>query len=261
MMKALKRRWRGRKYSGTELPVFLEAKNLKPFIPDELSAVLSTVVFRTNRGARGEGYKAEALPLICETYLTARDEKGILTGPQLQIARQCEILMRGLARVGIVALVDEATGYQEIRDRKALQAILERYLRKEVAAWAKRFPDDFYKEIFRLRDWQWKGMRVNRPQVVANYTNDFVWERLAPRILEELEARNPKDESGKRKSKHHQWLTDEIGHPALAQHLYAVVGLMRAAGSWEQFKTMLNRAFPKKGMNLDLPLTETPNST
>ena len=61
------------------------------------------------------------------------------------------MLMRGLAHIGIIALVDEATGYQEVRDREALQALLDRYLRKELAAWAKKFPDDFYKEIFRLR--------------------------------------------------------------------------------------------------------------
>jgi hypothetical protein len=71
-----------------------------------------------------------------------------------------------LADVGIIALVDEATGYQEVRDKLALQAILDAYLRKELAAWAKRFPDTFYRQIFRLRSWQWKGMKVNRPQVV-----------------------------------------------------------------------------------------------
>src|SRR5215204_307774 len=33
IMKSLGRTWRGRKYAGTELPVFLEANNLKPFLP------------------------------------------------------------------------------------------------------------------------------------------------------------------------------------------------------------------------------------
>src|SRR5262245_17296535 len=124
-------------------------------------------------------------------------------------------------RVGIIALVDEVTGYQEVRDREALQAILDRYLRKAFAAWAKRFPDEFYKEIFRLRGWKWRGMEVNRPQCVANYTKDLVYKRLAPGILEELEARNPKNEWGHREARHHQWLTEDVGHPALAQHLYA----------------------------------------
>jgi hypothetical protein len=198
------------------------------------------------------------LPKVCDEFLDA-DEANALAPNQKHIAKRAKLLIRGLAHVGIVALVDEATGYQEIRDRLALQAILDRFLRKELAAWAKRFPDEFYQQIFRLRGWNWKGMRVNRPQVVASYTKDFVYERLAPGILTELEARNPKEDNGTRKAKHHQWLTEDVGHPALAQHLYAVIGLMRVATSWEQFKSMLNRAFPKRGTTLLLPYADQPS--
>lgn len=169
------------------------------------------------------------------------------------VAKRCEILIRGLSRLGIKALVDEATGYQEVRDRFALQAILDQFLRKEFAAWAKCFPDEFYREIFRLRKWTWKGMKVNRPQIVANYTKDLVYARLAPGILRELEVRNP-IQNGHRTAKHHQWLTEDIGHPALGQHLYAVIGLMRIATSWEQFKAMIDKAYPKRGDSLQLPL-------
>jgi P63C domain len=99
----------------------------------------------------------------------------------------------------------------------------------------KRFPDEFYKEMFRLKGWEWLSICGKRPSVVGTYTNDLVYERLAPGILAELEGRNPKDERGNRRGKHHQLLTDDVGHPALAQHLHAVIGLMRAAGTWDQF--------------------------
>jgi hypothetical protein len=65
---------------------------------------------------------------------------------------------------------------------------------------------------------QWQGMSVNRPQIVGKYTNDIVYERLAPGILEELQERNPKDTRGERPVKHHQWLTEDIGHPALERY-------------------------------------------
>jgi hypothetical protein len=81
------------------------------------------------------------------------------------------MLTRGLARVGIIALVDEATGYQDQRAKTALRDIFDAFLRKELAAWVQRFPEEFYREIFRLRGWGWKGMKVNRPQVVAYYTS------------------------------------------------------------------------------------------
>jgi hypothetical protein len=172
----------------------------------------------------------------------------------MKFARACDILMRGLAHVGIVALVDEATGYQEVRDRLALQRILDAYLSQELAAWAKRFPDEFYKELFRLRGWKWPSLKGKGPRVVANYTNDFVYARLAPGILEELQFRNPVDDTGRRRAKHHQWLTEDIGHPALVQHLHAVMGLMRASLTWDQFKTSLDRAFPRRMDLSDLPL-------
>ena len=232
---------------------FLALDNLSPYISKELADSTKPIVFRVPRGSPAYGYRAELLPKVCEVYLRARDD-GVLLKSQEKFARACEILMRGLAHVGIIALVDEATGYQEVRDRLALQAILDRYLREEFAAWAKRFPDEFYRHIFRLRNWPWKGMKVNRPQVVAAYTKDIVYARLAPGILKELEARNPKDEKGYRKAAHHQWLTEDIGHPALAQHLYAVVGLMRISESWDEFKKILDRAYPRRGDTLQMDL-------
>jgi len=148
---------------------------------------------------------------------------------------------------------DPPTG--EVRDRLALQEMLDRYLLRELAAWAKRFPDKFCRQIFRLRGWEWKGMKVNRPQVVAHYTNDFVWERIAPGLLDELRHRMPKDDKGRNKGRYPQLLTDEVGNPALAQHLHAVTALMTAARNWDEFKRMMNTAFPKKGTNLEFNFT------
>ena len=72
-----------------------------------------------------------------------------------------------LAKTGIVALVDEATGYQEVRPEDALAAYLEKVIRKELAAWVKRFPDEFYENIYKLKGWVWPGMQKNRYSVVA----------------------------------------------------------------------------------------------
>lgn len=71
------------------------------------------------------GYDADLLPAVCDIWLKAR-EQGLLQTQQLDKAKKAEILMRALAHVGITALVDEATGYQEIRDKIALQKILAR---------------------------------------------------------------------------------------------------------------------------------------
>jgi hypothetical protein len=239
------------------LPFFLQADALQPFVSDELRQATTPIHYRMPNGQRAVGYDALLLPQVCEVYLNFRDgcEEASEAVPRQyrHIVRACDALVRGLAHVGIVALVDEATGYQEVRDRAALQAILDQYLAKTFAAWAKRFPDEFYKEIFRLRGWQWRGMSVNRPSAVAQYTKDIVYARLAPALLAELEAKNPKDEKGRRAQKHHQWLTEDVGHPALAQHLHAVIGLMRASDTWQEFQRLLQRSFPKLGTTPALP--------
>ena len=230
-------------------PSFLAAKNLEPFISNELERSTTPIPFQSLAGQRGYGYPAVLLPQVCTVYLTARDA-GALLPSQRHIAERAEILIRGLATVGIIALVDEATGYQEIRDRLALHAFLDKFLLKERAKWAKRFPDEFYKDIFRLRGWLWQGMKINRPQVVAHYTNNLIWDRLAPGVRDELERLNPKAESGHRKARHHQWLTTDLGHPALQQHLNGVMVLMKSVRTeygWDEVVRRIQRVYPKVG--------------
>lgn len=238
---------------GGKLPFFLASKKILPFISNELMLLVNEPIeYQHGQGGGvAHGVEATALPQICDVWLKAR-QAGVLNRPQEVVAQRAEVLMRGLAHVGVIALIDEATGYQEVRDRQALQAILDRFLAKELAAWAKRFPDEFYKEIFRLRRWKWNTLR--RPGVVAAYTKDLVYSRLAPGVLDELERKNPVLPSGRRASKHHQWLSEDVGHPALAQHLHAVIGLMRAADTWDIFMRLVDRAFPKRGNNLELDL-------
>lgn len=248
----------GRKYDQEfKLPVFLTATNLTPFIPSELSENSSPIPYKPKSGGTALGYKAQLLPLTCNVFMDAK-EAGVLAENQLHIADQCRILSRGLSLVGITALVDEATGYQEIRDKKALQDILDRYLLKELAAWAKRFPDEFYRQIFRLRGWEWRGMKINRPSVVGRYTNDLVYERLAPGILEELKRRMPKTESGEDKGRLHRLLTEDVGHVALQAHLLGLMALQRAAPDrgWAQFHRMVERSFPKFNVTIPLALED-----
>ncbi len=245
-----------------DLPIFVAYERLKPFIDDELAAsLISPIEYIPKHGGRSAlGVKADFVPNVCDVWLKARDA-GVLNKRQKLIAIKADILMRGLAHVGIVALVDEATDYQPIRDKEALQQILDKYLMKEFAAWAKRFPDEFYKQMFRLRGWQWRGMRVNRPSVVGKYTNDLVYQRLAPGVLEELQKRNPKDEKGNREGKHHQLLTPDLGLPALQNHLFATTKFMEASATWDQFYRSMQRAFPKLNSNLVLNFPEESSST
>lgn len=246
------------------MPSFLAAANLKPLISKEIERSTKPIVFVTPGGTKAYGYRAEVLPQVCNIYLAARD-KGLLKPSQTHIVEKAQILVRALAETGIIALVDEATGYQAVRPHDALQKYLELVIRRELAAWAKRFPDEFYENIYKLKNWPWPGMGKNRYSVVAHYTNDLVYERLGPGVLDELKLKSPKDNAGQRKNKFHQWLTEDVGHPMLAQHLYSLIMFQRLAISngfgWQRFVKMIDQVIPKKGSTLELPLAISDETT
>lgn len=257
MMRALgrARQAKGRAYydADVNMPAFLTAKNLKPFIPNELEVTSSQIEFRLPSGQRAFGYRAEILPKVCEVYLRARDAKALVPA-QEHIAAKADILIRGLANVGIIALVDEATGYQRDRAADALAEILEQFIAKELRPWVKTFPDQYYEELFRLRGLRFPADRVKRPQYFGHLTNDIIYARLAPQVLEELKASTPKDESGRRKHHFHRRLTDDIGHPKLREHMAAVLTAMQLSEDYDDFIAKLDRVRPRYDETLPLAL-------
>ena len=231
---------------GDRLAKFATGKAIKPFLEKKLSAVTEPIKFRTPSGGLAYGYEAEILAHLCEAVLKAR-ELGLLQKQQMHIATRCEILLRGFARVGIVALVDEVTGYEKVRDRMDVHRILEAYIAQELLPWTKRFPDEFYRELFRLRGWEFSPLSVKRPLLVGKLTDRVVYKKLPEGVLDRLKKKNPKDEKGHRRHKHHQFLTDEVGNPHLEKHLAVVTALMRASINWRSFLRLLDRAVPTPG--------------
>ena len=232
------------------LPFFLSAGNLTGYVSDDLRDLMKPIVFRSELGQRAVGFKAESLPQVCDVYLRARSD-GTLLPAQEHIAYRAEILVRGLATVGIIALVDEVTGYQRVRDEQALGKILDKFIAEHLQPWTKTFPYEFYEGIFRLKGWDGPTGEA-RPQVIGHYTNDIVYKRLAPGVLQELRRLNPTSPTGSRRSKHHQWFTPDLGNPKLKEHLAAVIALMKAAPDWERFMRSLDRALPALDKNLPL---------
>jgi hypothetical protein len=241
---------------GDRLVKFVNGKAINPFInKDILSMTTSPINFKTPSGNKAYGYEAMVLAEICDAVLKARDANA-LQKQQMHIAKMAEILLRGFARVGIVALVDEATGYQEVRDKLALAAILDKYILDEYREWTRQFSPDFYKEMFRLKGWPYDEKSIKRPSVIGRYTNDIVYSRLAPGVLKELERRNPATKPGQRKQRHHQWLTDNIGIPKLREHLAGVIALMKASSHWEGFYKLLDRVYVRFGSTMPMDFGE-----
>lgn len=233
---------------------FLESEAIRPFVNNDLLAVLKEPIkFRhPHGGGVAFGYPATILADFCEVVLEAR-RAGELPLRQAQIGDQCEVLVRGFARVGIIALVDEATGYQKERARDALAQILEAFVAKELQPWVKTFPSDYYEQMFRLRGLPYPPEKAHyRPQYFGLLTNDIVYKRLAPGLLTELNTQAAKDE---KKGKLHQRLTSNVGHPKLREHLASVVTVMKLSKDYDDFTGKLDLVHPKynEAMSLDLP--------
>jgi hypothetical protein len=213
---------------------------LKPFVSKDLeTALMNPIEFNA-----GRGYEATILLKVCEAVLNARDAGVLRTEQELRYARACDILIRAFATVGIIALVDEATGYQVDRDKEELQKILSAYISPELMPWTRRFEPDFYENLFRLRGWQYRPISVKKPLYVGKLTNQLVYEKLPPGVLDELRRINPTNENGRRKHKHHQFLTNDIGNTHLEKHLAIVTTLMRISPNWRVFMSHFYRAFP-----------------
>jgi hypothetical protein len=240
---------------GARVPLSLAFKNLTPFIAKHLGDVHEKPGrFKTLSGNVASSMPAVIIPRVCSVWLDAR-KAGVLGKRQLQIADNAEMILRGLAEVGIIALVDEATGYQKVRAKDALAKILEAFVAKELQPYVKRFPPAFYEHMFRLRGLPYPPSgTVKRPQYFGHLTNDVIYRRLAPGVWREIKARVEKDESGRPKHKLFQHLTPEIGDPRLRDLITSVTTVMKLSRDWPDFKGKLDHVHPAYNETMPLPL-------
>jgi P63C domain len=247
---------------GDRLVSFAGTKGIISFINNDLMNAINNPIkfFHSGGGGVTLGYQATMLADICDAVLAARQAEA-LHPQQAHIAKQCEILVRGFARVGIIALVDEATGYQKDRARDALAKILEAFVAKEIQPYLKAFPADYYEQLFRLYGYTYPPENKRpqwRPVFFGKITNEVVYSRLAPDLLPELKKAASKAE---RKAKLHQWLTQDIGHPKLKDHLVSIVTLLKISKTPEEFRAYVNAVHPRYGDTALLDFTAPPNAS
>lgn len=226
---------------------YLNQKTLKPFIFKDKSPDHFVPVVCYDGGTKIHGYEATVLVDICDGILDAR--KHIELSPrQTIIAEQCEMLVRSFAKVGLIALIDEATGYQHEREQDELQRILKAYIAEELLPWQKRFPDIFYQELFRLNGWDYtvKGIQ-KRPGIIGKWTNKLIYEQLPNGVLSELKRITPKS------ARLHQNLTSDIGQPELSAQITQVVTIFRISDNMAQVWGYVNRLNARKSGQLELP--------
>lgn len=230
--------------------------NISPELRDKIE---NPINFKPLTQDLGHGYEADVLAEVAKAIVDAKDA-GRLTAAQEGFAAQAQILLNAFAKVGVVALVDEATGYQEIRDPNALRLLVQQYIEEEKREWEKQFPDLYYDELNRLYGSKRltqtsKGAVIqNRPQHFAKFTRTYVYHPLENgAVLEELDRLNPIVAStGTRKARFHQHLSLGYGLEKLKRQVQEVQTLVAVSDNVTQFKKLFQKRFPQQGDQQEL---------
>lgn len=235
----------------------------QPLVSPELRcSIFEPFRFKTTKRKLAHGYEVTLLPDLVAAILRAKI-RGLLTDKvHDHIVARAEVLLQGFARVGIIALVDEATGYQSSREVDALQQYLRRFLSNRRLPWEKVFPDNYYREMFRLWGWPYrkgpKGPRYagvltlqliyvpllrTRPEVMPVLEAHPELE-ASQQLLDGLRRRNVKNPSGRWRDRYHQWLTTDMGQRVLQDQISQVTGFMAVSTTKEDFFHLFERRFP-----------------
>lgn len=239
-----------------ETAPFLRAKNLKSFISEELERSTTPIMYlprnpTSGAGGIGYGYRAQLLPDVCWVYQDALIAQKLLSS-QLHIGEACRAFLRAITNHAIEDLVDKATGFEDLKKRKAIDEIIERYVDKQKQPWIKMFDLEFYRHIYRLNGWPFDPENTARPGVIGHWTND-IYDRLAPGVRYALHQRVKRNSRGRPTEKLTQYLTKEEGKLKLKELLGGVKILMAQSDKWDDFKVRLDHFYPRYGETLELP--------
>lgn len=238
----------------------MSRKGVRSEIDEKLhEKIENPILFNYLRSDPNHAYEADVLVEVCKAIKRAKDD-GKLTKTQEELYRQANALLNAFGKIGVVALIDEATGYQKERSPDALRLLVEQYLEEEKREWQKEFPDEFYKELNRIYGSQNTTTRksgaivINKPQHFAKFTRSYVYEPLENgAVLEELDKLNPKlDMKGTRKNRFHQHMSEEYGIEKLRLQMREVLTLLKISDSVAEFKKLFKKRFPRKGDQIDL---------
>ena len=244
---------------GGGLEKYIGVSSLKPFI--NLDLILERMVAFRLPEVEGlernvKGLPADLLIEICRGFVAAleasRRSNSIypqLTSRQTEMAIKASMFLAACAKVGLDALIDEATGYQYKREEDALQVKLRAYLEKEMRKWEKTFPEELWREFARLTNWH--GSVTSRPKYWGQLVMRLVDEYLDEDVARWLKENAPTPQKGQN---YHQWLTAQYGLKKLVEHIWMLIGIAKTCpnGGIEELKRKMKQMFGKGNIQFDL---------
>jgi hypothetical protein len=230
---------------GSDLDSYIGVQGLRHYLDSR--EILAGAVEFTIPGTQftGKGIKADAFIDICRAYVSALQDGRLTTQRQQDLALKSSVLLAACAKVGLDALIDEATGYQYERAEDALQIKLRAYVLDELRDWEKTFPDALWEEFGRLTNWT--GPLHSRPKWWGKLVLVLIYEALDPDVAAHLRATKPAPRHGQN---YHQWLTQDVGLQALVSHIHQVIGIAKTCNNMSQLKEKVALHYGRKPLQL-----------
>src|SRR5665213_2286816 len=225
---------------GGNLESYTRIRVLKEYIPENLPGEMIEFTLPGVVNKTVMGMQAETFLDICTAYVTAWQAGKLESDAQIKIAMKSAIFTAACAKVGLIALIDEATGYQYERPFDALEFKLKLFLTEEMRKWDKTFPDDLWVQFGRLT--KWKGSLHSRPKYWGNLVMELIYEYLDADVAQWLRDNAPKPLKGQN---YHQWMTEQYGLKRLIEHIWKVIGLASGCEDMKELKYKMQEIYGK----------------
>lgn len=231
------------KKGGGNLESYLHVDSLTNYLPPDLDDQWIDFEIPEVTNKRTRGISAETFLDLCTAYVRARDDGAALTARQVEIAVKAGMVLAASAKVGLIALIDEATGYQYERAQDALQMKLRLYLEEEMRQWEKTFPDELWQQFARLTHREGEGAITKRPKYWGKLVMELIYGYLDPDVADWLRKNAPAPKHGQN---YHQWLSSQYGLRKLMEHMWMVIGMAQACDSMLELRERMAETYGRK---------------
>ena len=226
---------------------YFNAQNLQPYVPEKYkdNKLEENVIKFDYNSKPAYGYEATDLIDICNMYIQARNNDDLLPS-QVHLATRSDIIVNAFAKTGVIALIDEATGYQKLRKKDALRLLVESYIIEDARKWMKEFPDEFFEELDRIYN-NPKTSPQKRPMYYGKFINKYIYQPIENGIvLEKINELNPPNETGARRKRLHQYLNEQKGIQVLRNRIGKITALLQISSSKRRFEENYKRMESKQ---------------
>jgi hypothetical protein len=246
--------WEKRKLGAAVLPAYLSNSALKNYISADLVDKLAAAVPYISTGKKvSTGLEATALPLICDVFVKAGNDNP-KNEALVNAGKRAYAIIMGFSQFGVLKYVEQITGYRYTDEETQIVKSLKEFgVSPVILEWQREFQTDFYRNIYRLKDWPFNPNTVKRPQVIGKYTNQYVYNYLPKDVFQWLKENTPKNKDGKYTKKLFQSLDEKRGKELLRNQLVSITTMLKLSRSWQEFKDLFARSLGQTQIDFKEP--------